>query len=169
MKNNYPYLRDPRAVSEIRKHQWIESQKAGREIGFGSAATDWMRRFGPAWRDAHAIESQDRTIFLEQRKFRRFHLHSSVQLIRAGEIFPARTVDVSSRGVLCRIPARFIPGEQVSIRWLAGLSASRALEYHGVVERISDAGDARGEYLLLVKFSEESRSRIEKFSFLHTS
>ena len=51
MKNEYPFLKDQLARQEIYKHKWIESEKAGREIGFASAALDWISRHGKAWLD----------------------------------------------------------------------------------------------------------------------
>ncbi|HOE97583.1 MAG TPA: hypothetical protein PK847_13485 [Candidatus Sumerlaeota bacterium] len=33
-------------VSEIRKHQWIESERQQREVKFDQAAMDWISRYG---------------------------------------------------------------------------------------------------------------------------
>lgn len=49
MKTNYSFLSDQVARQEIYKHKWIESEKAGREIGFASAAFDWIVHYGDAW------------------------------------------------------------------------------------------------------------------------
>jgi hypothetical protein len=35
---------------EILKHKWIESEKAGRDIGFERALTDWIVKHRSAWR-----------------------------------------------------------------------------------------------------------------------
>ena len=35
---------------EIMKHKWIESEKAGRDIGFERALTDWIVKHRPKWR-----------------------------------------------------------------------------------------------------------------------
>ena len=35
---------------EILKHKWIESEKAGRDIGFEQALTDWIVRHRSKWR-----------------------------------------------------------------------------------------------------------------------
>ena len=35
---------------EILKHKWIESQKAGRDIGFEAALTDWIVKHRSKWR-----------------------------------------------------------------------------------------------------------------------
>ncbi len=53
MRKKYPFLRDQSARQEIYKHKWIESEKAGCEIGFASAAYDWIIRYGDAWLAYH--------------------------------------------------------------------------------------------------------------------
>jgi hypothetical protein len=35
---------------EILKHKWIESEKAGRDLGFEWALIDWSLKHRPAWR-----------------------------------------------------------------------------------------------------------------------
>jgi hypothetical protein len=35
---------------EILKHKWIESEKAGRDIGFEQALTDWIVKHRSKWR-----------------------------------------------------------------------------------------------------------------------
>jgi len=35
---------------EILKHKWIESEKAGRDIGFERALTDWIIKHRSKWR-----------------------------------------------------------------------------------------------------------------------
>jgi hypothetical protein len=35
---------------EIMKHKWIESQKAGHDIGFEQALTDWIVKHRSKWR-----------------------------------------------------------------------------------------------------------------------
>jgi hypothetical protein len=37
---------------EILKHKWIESEKAGRDLGH-EAVIDWIRRFAADWRKTH--------------------------------------------------------------------------------------------------------------------
>ena len=46
---NQNLLKDERVVEEIRKHLWIESEKAGRDIGWDQAAEDWLKRFSAEW------------------------------------------------------------------------------------------------------------------------
>ena len=37
---------------EILKHKWLESEKAGRDIGFERALLDWIRNYRDGWRRA---------------------------------------------------------------------------------------------------------------------
>ncbi len=46
-------LSDRRVVDEINRHRWIESERAGQDIGFEQASTDWLERFSKAWMDYH--------------------------------------------------------------------------------------------------------------------
>ena len=46
----YEYFLEER--DEILKHKWIESQKAGEDIGFERALTEWMREHRSDWRQA---------------------------------------------------------------------------------------------------------------------
>ena len=36
---------------EILKHKWIESEKAGKDIGFEKALLDWMRNYRDGWKN----------------------------------------------------------------------------------------------------------------------
>jgi hypothetical protein len=35
---------------EIKKYKWIESEKAGRDIGWERAAHEWMQKHFPEWK-----------------------------------------------------------------------------------------------------------------------
>jgi len=39
-------------VDEISRHKWLESEKAGRDIGGNTAARDWMQRYYEHWKQA---------------------------------------------------------------------------------------------------------------------
>ncbi len=36
---------------EILKHKWLESEKAGKDIGFERALLDWIRKHRNTWRE----------------------------------------------------------------------------------------------------------------------
>lgn len=47
-------LKDERVVNEINQYKWIESEKAGHDIGFEKAAEDWIKRFSKTWVEKNA-------------------------------------------------------------------------------------------------------------------
>jgi len=46
-------LKDRRVIEEINRHLWIESEKAGYDIGFDKAKEDWLINFSKAWMHYH--------------------------------------------------------------------------------------------------------------------
>ncbi len=69
MKNiRYPFLRDERALEEIRKHKWIESEKRGQEIGFATAAVEWVGKYGEQWLRSRSVRAASSDIFAGRRK-----------------------------------------------------------------------------------------------------
>ena len=44
--------------AEILKHKWIESEKAGRDIGFEKALLDWIMKHRSNWRDRRRKEAR---------------------------------------------------------------------------------------------------------------
>ena len=45
---------------EILKHKWLESEKAGKDIGFEKALLDWIMYHRQAWRDAKGVSNKSR-------------------------------------------------------------------------------------------------------------
>ena len=43
---------------EILKHKWIESEKAGTDIGFEKALLDWIVKYRSKWRDKRHKEAK---------------------------------------------------------------------------------------------------------------
>lgn len=41
---------------EILRHKWIESEKAGEDIGFERALLDWIRKHRESWRKDRNVE-----------------------------------------------------------------------------------------------------------------
>jgi len=50
LKNSSLYREFQAEREEILKHKWIESEKAGHDIGFERALTDWIVRHRSKWR-----------------------------------------------------------------------------------------------------------------------
>ena len=44
--------------AEILKHKWIESEKAGRDIGFEKALLDWIVKHRSNWRERRKKEAR---------------------------------------------------------------------------------------------------------------
>jgi len=44
---------------EILRHKWIESEKAGHDIGFEKALLDWVMRHRGGWRQSRQPSRQD--------------------------------------------------------------------------------------------------------------
>lgn len=52
VKNSSLYREFQAEREEILKHKWIESEKAGYDIGFERALTDWIIKHRAKWRKA---------------------------------------------------------------------------------------------------------------------
>ena len=50
LRNSSLYREFQAEREEILKHKWIESEKAGRDIGFERALTDWIVKHRSKWR-----------------------------------------------------------------------------------------------------------------------
>ena len=50
LKNSSLYREFQAEREEILKHKWIESEKAGRDIGFEQALTEWIVKHRSKWR-----------------------------------------------------------------------------------------------------------------------
>lgn len=50
LKNSSLYREFQAEREEILKHKWLESQKAGHDIGFERALTDWIVKHRSKWR-----------------------------------------------------------------------------------------------------------------------
>ncbi len=57
VKNSSLYKEFQAELDEILRHKWIESEKAGRDIGFEQALTDWIMKHRSKWRKARQAPS----------------------------------------------------------------------------------------------------------------
>lgn len=46
-------LKDRAVLKEIERHKWLESEKAGHDIGFEKASRDWINRYSREWIKHH--------------------------------------------------------------------------------------------------------------------
>ena len=58
LKNSSLYREFQAEREEILKHKWIESEKAGHDIGFERALTDWIVKHRSKWRKARQMANQ---------------------------------------------------------------------------------------------------------------
>ena len=58
VKNSVLYKEFLAEREEILKHKWIESEKAGRDIGFEKALLDWIVKHRSQWRDKRIKEAR---------------------------------------------------------------------------------------------------------------
>ncbi len=58
LSNSLLYRQFQAEREEILKHKWIESEKAGRDIGFEKALTDWILRHRSNWLKKWRSETQ---------------------------------------------------------------------------------------------------------------
>jgi len=57
LKNSSLYREFQAEREEILRHKWIESEKAGRDIGFEQALTDWIIKHRSNWRRNRQLAS----------------------------------------------------------------------------------------------------------------
>lgn len=58
VKNSVLYKEFLAEREEILRHKWIESEKAGHDIGFERALLDWIVKYRSNWRTDRAKRSQ---------------------------------------------------------------------------------------------------------------
>jgi hypothetical protein len=58
VKNSSLYREFQAEREEIMRHKWLESEKAGFDIGFERALTDWIVKHRSKWRRGRQAQSQ---------------------------------------------------------------------------------------------------------------
>jgi hypothetical protein len=61
VKNSVLYKEFLAEREEILKHKWIESEKAGTDIGFEKALLDWIVKYRSSWRNKRTKEARAET------------------------------------------------------------------------------------------------------------
>jgi len=61
VKNSVLYKEFLAEREEILKHKWIESEKAGSDIGFEKALLDWIVKYRSSWRNKRMKEVKAET------------------------------------------------------------------------------------------------------------
>lgn len=57
-KNSTLYREFQAEREEILRHKWLESEKAGRDIGFEQALTDWILKHRTKWRESRKARKE---------------------------------------------------------------------------------------------------------------
>lgn len=160
----YPYLKDPKALAEIRKHKWLESQRRGEEVGFATAAVDWIKNHGQDWKKIHAQEYKDRGVFIERRKYRRFQLEALIKLMKENKDFAADPVDISFFGLSSRMREYVDIGSEVEIKVILKKDRKKEIKCKGTIERVVSVG--RKSYEVFLKFDEQGQEQLEKLDYI---
>lgn len=58
VKNSVLYKEFLAEREEILRHKWIESEKAGHDIGFERALLDWIVKYRSGWRDERGRQTR---------------------------------------------------------------------------------------------------------------
>ncbi|HEY1770316.1 MAG TPA: hypothetical protein VGG02_08680 [Chthoniobacterales bacterium] len=58
LKNSVLYKEFLAEREEVLKHKWIESEKAGADIGFEKALLDWIVKHRSSWRERRMREAR---------------------------------------------------------------------------------------------------------------
>ncbi|MBV6500785.1 MAG: hypothetical protein CJBNEKGG_03272 [Prosthecobacter sp.] len=53
-----PYAEFQAELAEIHRHKWLTSEKAGRDVGFEKALTEWAGKHRQMWRKERNRRSQ---------------------------------------------------------------------------------------------------------------
>ncbi len=169
MKEKFSFLKDPRALSEIRKHKWIESQKLGQEMGFASAAVDWVKKYGEAWKKAFLTDYDRLDFFVEKRRYRRFSFEFKAVIKREKACLPVALKDINLEAISCRVKES-LPGDSpieiiLNPQEAANSKQSIPLRCRARILRVTvSPGDNAGsnEYNVVLMPNEECRSILER-------
>ena len=166
MDKSYSFLRDELALAEIRKHKWIESEKVGCEIGFATAALDWINKHGKKWRNYRLSLESKENIFSEKRQYRRFS-HPLPLILKSGHYtIHAKTNNFNLVGLSCTVP-HYIP-ESASAEVLLSFPKSAEspetehVQFTSQVQRISSTRRINANlcYEIFLPFNEATRNRL---------
>ena len=66
---------------EILRHKWLESEKAGRDIGVLAAAYDWRLKYYQYWKQYHASGEPDGLVLVRSASRRRVEILAGYALL----------------------------------------------------------------------------------------
>lgn len=169
MKANYSFLKDELAIMEIRRHKWIESQKRGAEMGFASAAIDWINKYGNDWLIARLDSKDEDNLFMEKRVYRRVDRRIPLQIRIHQDRYISHTKDINLVGLSCVLSKEQIPQSKAKVMIDFGhknLRNNKTCIFESKIERVSQvkAVDNHTYYKVFLPFPEDVRNylRINK-------
>ncbi len=162
MHLKYSYLNDDDAVKEIRDHKWLESEKSGQEVGFATAAYDWINKYGEEWLSSR-FES-NKKFLSERRKYRRFSTHFPIEITVQNKSLQCKTNDISLIGFSCTLPnpvSQDVPVEVfIKLKDTATPTKKTAFKFQSRVIRLTSKRKHifKKEYHAFLPFNEKVRN-----------
>ncbi len=160
MKKKYSFLKDSLALMEIRKHKWIESEKYKKEIGFATAAVDWVKNYGNTWKLARLGTSNDIDVFVEKRRYRRFSVNFPIEIMFNDIVIKTSSTNISLLGLCCetRLCLKDVSSLEIRINFSNQRSKTSHL-FKAQTLRSSKKNMSRGEtiYKNVILFDEHLR------------
>ena len=171
MKSNYSFLKDNLAVHEIRKHKWIESEKNGREIGFATAAVDWVKKYGQQWYLFRVSRQEGTDPFSEKRQFRRFPRKFPLQIKVSNRQIECQTDNINLIGLACTLPVSINTDETADVTILFPQAAEqptpgKRMRFTTHIARVTNptALPAKNNCNVFLPFPEEIKNFIREHS-----
>jgi len=160
MHKDYSFLQDELALIEIRKHKWLESQKQRCEIGFATAAVDWIKKYGDEFKNFRLASRNPGKWFEEKRLYRRFSYKVPINLALAGSTVTGYTTDFNLIGMSCTLSQEFNEDQSTDItidfrNFLQ--NPVSILRFRSRVARAVKSVDS-SEYKVFIPFSETIRN-----------
>lgn len=161
IKNNYSFLKDEMALMEIRKHKWIESEKCGQEIGFATAAMDWIKKHGMNWQRTRIFPENIDLTFLERRNHRRYSHHVPVYIKTKKQWIKSTISNLNLVGFVCSSPIPFFANQpiEIMIKFKKFLFVGSKFHLTTRVQRLQPvaAVEKKPRYNIFVPFDESVR------------
>ncbi|MCA9408355.1 MAG: PilZ domain-containing protein [Candidatus Omnitrophica bacterium] len=163
MQSEYSFLKDELALQEIRKHKWIESEKLGQEIGFATAAVDWVNKYGNDFTQYRNKLIQTNAAFYERRKYRRYATGIPVELEINEHSYCSIAKDISLIGFSSLISNHYPVDSSVSVTMDIKLKGSQTrstkFQFYSQILRINDPVDDAANlcFNVFIPFTENFR------------
>jgi len=163
MKDNYSFLKDDLAVLEIRKHKWVESQKQGQEVGFATAAVDWIKKYGDTFKQFRLSRTTAQDPLAEKRLYRRFPQKFPLRVATNNRTFSCHTDDINLIGLSCTVsellPDNAVADVSIQFKSKGSLRSGPKFDFQTRVSKVTNKSQRhfKTSYRVFLPFSEEVR------------